>query len=78
MSGHLVTSGDFIAITPNDSTELKGIRVLYIGGAGNLSLVNAQGATVTFNNIPAGFELRVRPSRVRLTDTTATNIIGYR
>lgn len=66
-----------IAITPNNDTVLQNdLRALYVGGAGNLSVVTAGGQTVTFNGVPAGYILPISVTRVRATDTTATNILA--
>lgn len=65
------------AVTPNDSADLSvTARALYIGGAGNVSLVTANGDTVTFVGLAAGSVLPVTAARVRLTDTTATSIVA--
>jgi hypothetical protein len=64
-------------VTPSDSTDLVVVsRALWIGGAGNISVVMASGATVTFSGIVAGTLLPIRVSRVKATSTTATNIIA--
>ena len=66
-----------IAVTPNDDTVLQnGIRALYVGGAGNVSVVTAGGQTVTFSGVAAGSILPVRVTRVRATNTTATLILA--
>lgn len=62
------------AVTPNNSTEIFA-RSLYIGGAGDVSVMMAGGATLTFVGVPAGTLLPFRVQRVRTTGTTATNII---
>jgi hypothetical protein len=63
------------AVTPNDSTQIRA-RALYVGGAGNVSVVMAGGQTVTFANVPAGALLPIEVAVVRATGTTATNIIA--
>lgn len=64
-------------VTPSDSTDLGVVsRSLYIGGAGNVSVVMLSGATVTFSNLAAGSLLPVRVSRVRATGTSATNLLS--
>lgn len=65
------------AVTPSDSVNLTAdARSLYIGGAGNASVVTANGDTVTFVGLLAGSILPVRIRRVNATDTTATNIVA--
>lgn len=62
------------SVTPSDSAEASGVA-LYVGSLGNVSLVTEGGDTVTFAGIPAGTTLVVRFSRVRATNTTATNLV---
>jgi hypothetical protein len=66
---------DALGITPSD-TDDHWARSLYIGGAGNVSIVPFDGtAAVTFMAVPVGV-LPVAAQRVRATGTTATNIVG--
>lgn len=66
------------AVTPSDSTDLdvQGSRGLWVGGAGNVAVITAQGDTVTFNGVAAGYLLPVAVSRVLATGTTATNLVA--
>jgi len=65
------------AVTPNDSADLEFVcRALWVGGAGNVSLITIGGDTVTFTGVPAGTLLPVRAARVRSTSTTATAIVA--
>lgn len=61
-------------VTPNNSNDLTNTGILYVGGAGNISLDLADGVNVTINGVAAGTILPVRVKRVRATGTTATNI----
>jgi len=66
------------AVMPNDDSDLDNIGVLYVGGAGDVSVLldgQADNAPVTFVGVPAGSWLPVRVRRVRNTDTTATDIL---
>lgn len=64
------------AVTKSDSTVLTTTRALFVGGAGNLSVVMAgDGATVVFTGVIAGTYLPIRVTKV-LAATTATNITG--
>lgn len=65
-------------VTPSDSADLARVsRGLFVGGAGNLSVVMAgNGATVVFTGVTAGSFLPIRVSRVNSTSTTATNIVA--
>lgn len=63
-------------VSPNDATDLPEVsRALYIGTAGNLSVIMADGMTANFTSIPAGTILPIRVSRVRNTGTTAGAIV---
>jgi hypothetical protein len=63
------------AVTPSDSTDLLIVsRALFVGGAGNIAVVMASGAAVTFTGVLAGSILPIRVARVKSTSTTATNI----
>jgi hypothetical protein len=68
-----------VAITPNDSTDLTGVRGVYIGGTGNLAvrMINAPSTTVTIENLPVGTILPIRITRV-MAATTASALIGFR
>lgn len=62
-------------ITPSDTVDLATKpRALYIGGSGNIKILDAAGVAVTYNNM-FGI-LPIRAVRVYTTGTTATNIIG--
>lgn len=47
---------------------------LYIGGAGNVSVVTIGGDQITFNGVPAGTTLPIQVLQLRATGTTATNV----
>jgi len=65
------------AITPNDATDVTGLRGIYVGGAGNLALM-AIGDTdaVTLTGVLAGTIIPVRAKYVMATNTTATALVG--
>lgn len=71
-------------ITPADGTDLAPfrIRALWVGGAGNLSVIFAgdtsnggAGTAITISAVPAGFIVPIAVKRVMLA-TTATLIVG--
>jgi len=65
------------AVTPNDSTDLaETTRALYVGTAGSVAAVMASGASVSFGTVASGTVLPVRVTRVLLTGTTASAILG--
>ena len=47
---------------------------LYIGGAGNVSVVTIGGDIIVFNGVPAGTTLPIQVRQLRSTGTTATNV----
>lgn len=63
------------SVTPNDSTDLDNHGVLYVGGTGDVAVTTAGGNAVVFAGVPAGSYIPVIISRVKATDTTATNIL---
>lgn len=65
---------DGVAVTPSDSTVLTTTRAVFVGGAGNLSVVTSAGTTLTLTGVTAGSLLPLRVTKVRSTSTTATNI----
>lgn len=72
-----IDSYDFAAaISPSDTVDLpKAARAIYVGGAGNISVIMMSGETVTFNSVPVGI-LPIKVKRIRSTGTTATNMIA--
>lgn len=65
------------AVVPSDTVNFPvRARMLYVGGAGNVSLVGADGVAVTFTAVPVGTVLPIEALRVNATLTTATNLVG--
>ena len=64
------------AITTSDTAN-NVAQAIYIGGAGDLSVITSGGDTVTFTNLPAGQIFPVSVTKV-LTATTATGLVGLR
>ncbi len=75
MQLNFATYATAAAITPSD-TVAQTYRAIYVGGAGNVSVVTAGGNTVTFTAPPVGTILPVEVQFVRATLTTATLLIG--
>lgn len=68
---------DFFAITPHDSNnEAAAFRAVYVGVAGDVAIVSANGNVATFKNAQAGSVIPVEGVRVNTTNTTATDLIG--
>ena len=49
---------------------------LYVGGAGNVSVVTIGNDIATFFGVPAGTTLPIQVVKLRATSTTATNVIA--
>ena len=64
------------AIVPDDAGAFMMVTdALYVGGAGNLRVLMAEGTDVTFIGVLAGTIYPLRVTRVYATNTTATNIV---
>ena len=74
MSDNFQVPSRAAAVTPSDSTQIYA-SALYVGGAGNVSVVTEGDDTVTFTGVQAGSMLVLRIKQVRSTSTTATNIV---
>lgn len=70
-------ASDAFAVTPNDGADLAQVtRGLWVGVAGDVSVVTRGGTTVTLKGAPSGSLIPIRVKRVRSTGTTATDIVG--
>lgn len=69
-----------VIVTPHDSNVQPGMpcKGIYVGGAGNLAIIDGTGATVLLSGIPAGTFLPIKAKRIRATSTTATLIAALR
>lgn len=71
---------NWVAVTPNDSTNNVGtgnVAVgLYLTGGGNVSWIDVDGNTTTVTGILAGSIIPGSFSRVLATNTTATGIFA--
>jgi hypothetical protein len=64
-------------VLPSDTEQLSAVsKRLFIGGAGNVTLVTIGGQTVEYASVPAGTYLQVRATQVMATGTTATGIVN--
>ena len=65
------------AITKSDTVNFDNVtRGIFVGGAGNMSVLFADGVAATLIGCLAGHVYHVRAVRVNSTDTTATNMVG--
>lgn len=65
------------AVTPSDSTDLAtSSRAIWVGTGGDVNLTTVENATVLLKNVPSGSLIPIRAARIRLTSTTATDIVA--
>ena len=65
------------SVSPSDSADLINVsRAIYVGGAGDLAVELASGASVTLAAVPAGATLPLRAQKVYATGTTAGAIVA--
>lgn len=77
-------AGRAAAVTPSNTVDIPSVSggtsnngcVLYVGGAGNLTVDTVGGDAVTFVAVPAGSFIPVQVTRVYATGTTATSIVA--
>ena len=66
-----------VAITPSESQSLPFLpRAIYIGGAGDLATRAEDGSDAVWKNLPAGAVLPFRPIMIKVTGTTATDLLA--
>jgi hypothetical protein len=69
---------DGAAITPSDTVPLANwSRWVFVGGAGNLAVTMVGGETVTFTGLVANTLLPIRATLIKVTGTTATNLVAF-
>lgn len=70
-------ASDAFLVVPSDTVDFtRTARGIYVGGAGNVTLVTAEGTTVLFTAPPVGSVIPVMTRRVNSTATTATVLIA--
>lgn len=69
-------TGAVPVVPSNTGTALTGCRGIYVGTAGDITGVTADGATVTFVGVPGGSILPVGFQRVNTTGTTAAAMLA--
>lgn len=62
------------AVVPSDATVIPETNLLYVGVAGDLN-VTCNGVDILFKAAPVGYHL-IRCTKVKATNTTATNILA--
>lgn len=73
---------DFSAVTPADGADnclnnsvATETDAIYVGVAGDVTLLDHRGTAVLFKALPVGIH-RIRTKRIKSTGTTATNIVA--
>jgi hypothetical protein len=75
--GFSAPASNAFAITPSDTVLFANdTRGIYVGGAGNITVLMQGGGVVLFTAVPAGTILPIRADRVNATGTTATALVG--
>ncbi len=65
------------AVTPSDTVDLANVsRALWVGTGGDLTVITQAGETVALLNVPDGSLLPLCVSRVKLTGTSADDIVA--
>ena len=78
MSGMTDPASNGFAVTPSDTTELTGVRGVYVGESGDLAVVMRGGTSpVTLVGVPAGMILPIRVTKIMATNTSAASIIVF-
>ena len=73
----LVRSTKAVVVSPSDTVNLPvGCIGLYVGGTGNVTIVNPDDTTCLFTAVPVGAVIPTAVKRVNNTATTATLIVG--
>lgn len=76
MAYTIQTFGAAKAITPSDTAD-NFFSSIYVGGAGNVTVVDEAANTTTFTAPPVGSIIPVRCVKVKATLTTATLLVGF-
>lgn len=77
-------SGDLAAVTPHDTNPIKAsingkqnaTRGIYVGGAGNVTVITPKGQTVALAAMAVGVVHPIVCTHVKSTGTTATAIVA--
>jgi len=73
--GALFPAYKLTAVTPSDATTLVGVRALWIGGAGTISVIAVNDIAAVTLTVPAGTLLPIFAKKV-MAATTATLIVA--
>jgi len=70
-----------VVVTPSDSTDITGSNAntpatLFVGVGGNIEVITLGGSTLLLKNIPSGSFMPIQVTRVRSTNTSASDIVA--
>lgn len=70
-----------VIVTPSDVTDITGINpntpaTLFVGTGGDVEVITIGGSTLVLKNIADGSFLPIQVTRVKATNTTATDIVA--
>lgn len=75
MASEIQSGKRWVACTPSDTENFAEVpRAIYVGGAGDIVMVDETGNDETFAGAVAGQMYSLSPIRINSTNTTATNI----
>ncbi len=81
MTGYQVSGNiadEAVAVTKSDSAD-NTFSYLYVGTAGDVAIIPQGGSSaITIVAVPSGQYVWCRCSKVMSTNTTASNIVGFR
>lgn len=70
-------SDNFVAVTTSDTVNLPALtRAIYVGVAGNITMINRDGTAVLLKSVPVGLH-RIATRRINATATAATDIVAF-
>ena len=76
-SQNINSSMKAFAISKSNTADFEFlVRGIYVGGAGDVAVVNPDDSVCVFVGVPAGTILPVQARRVNETSTDATNMVG--
>jgi hypothetical protein len=68
--------GHYAAITASDTAAFAECDAIFVGSAGNATIVRADGTAVVFQGLQAGQVLPVKAIRVNTTNLTAGQLVA--
>lgn len=63
-------------ITPSNTVDMPVVCLVYVNGAGDVSLVADDGTAITYTGLTVGTILPIQARRVNATGTTSASLIG--